>query len=425
MKYQWLVGGAAQKGATTTTFTVPSSAVGKSVSIRCVITARGYQTLEFTEEFESRITLPGLSPWFSFGGSAYGFDGLYHVGARVTAALDGVPKGARTTYQWGLNGTNVKGATKSYFDIPLSAAGKKLSLRTVTSAKGYEVHETETLVSSRLALREMRPSMTFIGASEAIAGGYLSADPRSMPRGAKVTYQWRLGGGNVKGATDAFFSIPASAGGKELSVSVVATATGYMRLERVFSAGKVKGSTAKTLKAATPTISGTARVGSKLTAKAGSWSSGTKLTYQWSASGVAIKGATKSTFTLTSAQAGKTVTVTVRGTKSGYTSASKKSKATAKVAWRALTTATPKISGTARVGSKLTAKAGSWTSGTTLSYQWYANGVAIKGATKSTLVLPSSAVGKQITVKVTGRKSGYATASKTSGKTAKVAAKKR
>ncbi|HEX7351643.1 hypothetical protein [Brachybacterium sp.] len=40
-------------------------------------------------------------------------------------------------------------------------------------------------------------------------------------------------------------------------------------------------------------------------------------------------------------------------------------------------------------------------------------------------MLPSSVQGKQVTVEVTGRRSGYATASKTSDKTAKVAAKKR
>mgnify|MGYP003704356425 CR=1 FL=1 len=50
----------------------------------------------------------------------------------------------------------------------------------------------------------------------------------------------------------------------------------------------------------------------------------------------------------------------------------------------------PKISGTAKVGSTLTAKPGTWTSKTTFSYQWYANGKAISKATKVTYKIPKS-----------------------------------
>ncbi|GAA5038476.1 hypothetical protein GCM10025738_27720 [Microbacterium fluvii] len=171
-----------------------------------------------------------------------------------------------------------------------------------------------------------------------------------------------------------------------------------------------------TLKSATPTISGTVAYGSTVTAKPGTWTSGTTFAYQWYASGKAISGATKSTFTLASAQKAKTITVKVTGKKSGYTTVSKTSKATAKVA----TVATPKISGTAKVGKKLTAKPGTWTSGTKFTYQWYAGGKAISKATKSTFTLTRSQKGKTITVKVTGKKSGYATVAKTSRATGKV-----
>lgn len=85
-----------------------------------------------------------------------------------------------------------------------------------------------------------------------------------------------------------------------------------------------------------------------------------------------------------------------------------------------LTSATPKIVGTAKVGKKLTAKPGSWTKGTSFSYQWYANGKAIKKATKSTFVLKKAQKGKKITVKVVGKKTGYGAVSKTSKATKKV-----
>ncbi len=82
---------------------------------------------------------------------------------------------------------------------------------------------------------------------------------------------------------------------------------------------------------------------------------------------------------------------------------------------------TPKIAGTAKVGRTLTANPGTWSpKPTKITYQWKANGKAIKGATKKTYKIKSADRGKRITVTVKMSKKGYLTTSKTSGKTAKV-----
>jgi hypothetical protein len=125
---------------------------------------------------------------------------------------------------------------------------------------------------------------------------------------------------------------------------------------------------------------------------------------------------------LKAADKGKKITVTVTGTKSGYATVSKTSVATGKVAAGTLTSVKPKITGTVKVGKKLTAKPGTWKpSGVKLSYQWLRNGKAIKGATKSTYKLVKSDKRKKITVKVTGKKAGYTSKSATSKATKKVA----
>jgi len=80
----------------------------------------------------------------------------------------------------------------------------------------------------------------------------------------------------------------------------------------------------------------------------------------------------------------------------------------------------PKIKGTVKVGKKLSVTVGTWTAGTKLTYQWYAAGKAVKGATKSTLKLAKAQVGKKITVKVTGKKAGYTTKTVASKATVKV-----
>jgi hypothetical protein len=63
---------------------------------------------------------------------------------------------------------------------------------------------------------------------------------------------------------------------------------------------------------------------------------------------------------------------------------------------------------------------GTWTKKTKFRYAWYADGRAISKATKSVLMVSKSLRGKSITVAVTGKKSGYATVTKTSAATGKV-----
>ncbi|WP_433674923.1 hypothetical protein [Microbacterium gorillae] len=171
----------------------------------------------------------------------------------------------------------------------------------------------------------------------------------------------------------------------------------------------------------TPTVSGSVKVGSTLTAVPGTWKpSPVTLKYQWKRDGVAISGATAQTYRLTAADAGHKITVTVTGSKSGYKSVSKTSAATATVPKLKLSaTPTPTVSGTAKAGSTLTATPGTWKpSPVTLKYQWRRDGVAISGATAQTYRLTTADKGHKITVTVTGSKTGYTSVSKTSASVA-------
>lgn len=81
----------------------------------------------------------------------------------------------------------------------------------------------------------------------------------------------------------------------------------------------------------------------------------------------------------------------------------------------------PKITGTARVGKTLKVTVGSWSPRPSYRFQWYANGKKItKNGTKSSFKLTSKQKGKRITVRVTGSKPGYVTATKASKATKKV-----
>ncbi|MYU48359.1 glycoside hydrolase Chb [Streptomyces sp. SID7803] len=60
------------------------------------------------------------------------------------------------------------------------------------------------------------------------------------------------------------------------------------------------------------------------------------------------------------------------------------------------------------MGKVLKVARGTWTpTPSSYTYQWYAGGKAIKGATKTSLTLRTAQKGKKITVKVTARRTGH------------------
>lgn len=178
------------------------------------------------------------------------------------------------------------------------------------------------------------------------------------------------------------------------------------------------------LSAAAPVVTGTAKVGSTLTATAGAWSvTGASYAYQWYADGVAVPRAIGSTLALTREQVGKKLTVRVTASALGYPAATADSAPTAAVAPGVLSnTAAPTISGTAGVDQTLTATPGTWTPAPdSVSYRWQADGQTIPGALDATFTPGPEQVGKTMNVVAVAVKNGYPQAVKPSVATAPVA----
>jgi hypothetical protein len=167
-----------------------------------------------------------------------------------------------------------------------------------------------------------------------------------------------------------------------------------------------------------PSISGSATVGSVLTANPGTWAGSTPLSfqYQWQTCGTsggschALSGATAQTYTLASTDQGNTLRVNVIASNSdGSANATSAATAVIAAAKGPANTAAPTISGTAAVGSTLTASSGTWTgTGTiTYKYQWQICGSTgtschdISGATSQTYVPQSSDQGNTVVASVT------------------------
>lgn len=177
---------------------------------------------------------------------------------------------------------------------------------------------------------------------------------------------------------------------------------------------------------ATPTISGTPQEGSKLTASSGTWSgSPTSYAYAWSSCDqngdacTAISGATANTYTAAASDVGHTLRVTVTATNAdGSSSSTSAPTAVVSSASAPSNTQPPTVSGTAQVGSTLTASNGAWNgSPTSYAYQWSrcdqtgSSCAAVVGATASTYKLAQIDAGNTLRVTVTATNSAGSTAS--------------
>lgn len=151
-------------------------------------------------------------------------------------------------------------------------------------------------------------------------------------------------------------------------------------------------------------------VGQTLVSTPPTWSQpGVTNAYQWLRSGSAITGAVGPSYTLTTADYGRTVSLRVTGSKAGYTNGVSVSNEVAVTAGGALqNVAVPTITGSAVPGGSLTVTSGSWSpAATKFRYQWLRSGVPIPSATSSSYRVTTDDAGKDLSATVFGSSEGF------------------
>ncbi|MCP2285340.1 hypothetical protein APR04_004272 [Promicromonospora umidemergens] len=263
------------------------------------------------------------------------------------------------------------------------------------------------------------PDPTITGTAK--VGSKLTADPGTWsPVPTKLWYAWYADRKVVTGATTRTFTVPASAAGKTITVRVGAFKEHYRRSSS--SSAPTAVVARGTFTAPRPTITGTAKVGRTLTVNRGAWSPvPSSVKYVWKANGTTIATRTSNKFVVPPSAWNKRLTVTVTGSRAGYTTKSVAKEATAKVAAGTFTAQRPTITGTTRVGSTLTVGRGTWSpTPSSVTYLWRADGVLLDLRTSNRFVIPSQARGKRLTVTVVGSRTGYTTKSVASYRTAAI-----
>ena len=305
LTYQWKNNGTAISGATSSAYTTPATSASDNGALFTVTVtnATGNVTSNaatLTVNVPPVITTQPASQTVTAGQTA-----SFTVTATGAATL---------TYQWQKNGTPISAATSASYTTPATSASDNGALFTVTvtNATGNVTSNAATLTVN------VPPVITTQPASQTVTAGQTASFTVTATGAATLTYQWQKNGTAISGATAASYTTPATAAADNGGLFSVAVTN---------STGTVTSSAATLTVNLPPAITTqpvnqTVTSGQTATFMVAATSTAT-LTYQWKKNGIAISGATATSYTTpatTISDNGAQFTVTVTNVAGNITS---------------------------------------------------------------------------------------------------------
>ena len=310
------------------------------------------------------------------------------------------------SYQWFADEEAISGATTDTFSVTQAEVGKKISVvASYTDDEGAEETVSSLVTEAVLNVNDAPTGSVVITGTAAedqtLEATNTLADEDGL---GEISYQWSADGEAISGATSATYTLTQSEVGKKITVTASYTDE-QGTAESVTSSETEAVANVNDAPTGSVVITGTAAEDQTLTASntlADEDGLG-EISYQWSADGEAISGATSATYTLTQSEVGKKITVAAsytdeQGTAESVTSA--ETEIVTNVNDEPVGSVT--ISGSPNRGATLTAvvELSDEDGLGEFSYQWYADGVEIANATGENYALTAAEVGKVITVSV-------------------------
>lgn len=417
LSYQWMRGSSLISGATSSTYVVTAADLNTQLSVRVAGTKTGYSS-SVRQSDNTVAVAPGelsSTPTPTISGSA-------QVGSTLTVSTGNWDSGTSLTVQWLRDGVAVSSANSLTYVLLGEDYQTTISVVVVGAKTGYTtVTETSSAITDiQRGNLSSTPAPSIVGLPT--VGQAVTASTTGWDSGVQFTYRWFADGTIIDGATSSTY-VPALAdSNKRLTVEVTGSKLGYISRSQTSSATDVVSRVRDFGSSSVPTISGVARNGETLTVNTGTWDEGTTITIQWMRTGLPVDGATGTSYTLSNSDISETITVIVRGTKTGYNPLSRVSNEVGPIALGIQTSRTPQVLGTFQVGKTVSANSGSWQGAVSLQYQWFADGAPLNNATSRTLDISPEQLGSALSVRVTASRVGYVSSSSQSNSVGPVVA---
>ena len=422
--YQWK-SGVTNVGTNSATYTPTQSDVNSMLTVTISYTDGGSTPESKTSGATAAVTNVNNAPTGNVTiNNQTPAEGDTLIASNTLADIDGL---GAFTYQWKRNGSNISGATASTYLLKQADVDKTMTV-TISYTDGGGKLENKTSAATGAVTNVNNVPTGNVTISGTVAENRtLTADNTLVDIDGlgPFTYQWKRNGSNISGATASTYLLKQADVGANMTVTIsytdgggkleseTSTATAAVTNVNNVPTGSV------TINDTTPTEGQTLIVSNTLADVDGLG----VISYRWNRDGSPIASAIASTYVLTQADVGNTISVTASYIDGQGLAESKTSAVTA-----AVTNVNDAPTGNVTISDTAPAEGQIITASNTLAdidglgpftYQWK-RGVNNVGTNSASYVLSQSDVGKTMTVTISYTDGGGEPESKTSAATAAV-----
>jgi surface antigen len=311
--YQWRADGVDIAGATGQSLVLESAQEGARITVRATGTKDGYPTATSISAATDVVQAARLTTT-----AAPVISGVAKVASTLTTSAASFAPAADVTYQWRANGVPIKDATERSVTLRPVHEGKRITVQATATRAGFPtltvVSAPTAPVAEDLLVNSVKPSV----AGTAVVDQTLSALPGTWsPAPTRLIYQWTADGSPIEGATTPTLIPGPELVGKAIGFTVTARKWGYDPVTLSSTTQRVAAGTLSTT--VPPVLSGTPRLGQVLTVDPGAYTPEGTVAVQWLRDGVAVPGATATSYPLTATDLGTRLSATTTVTRPGFT----------------------------------------------------------------------------------------------------------
>jgi hypothetical protein len=203
LSYQWKKNGASISGATSSSYTTPtttSSDNGAQFTVVVSNSAGSVTSNAATLTVNAAAVAPTITTQPASQTVTAGQTATFMVAATGTAPLG---------YQWKKNGASISGATSSSYTTPTTTSSDNGAQFTVvvSNSAGNATSNAATLTVNTATVA---PSITTQPASQTVTAGQTATFTVAATGTAPLSYQWKKSGVTISGATSSSYTTPAT-----------------------------------------------------------------------------------------------------------------------------------------------------------------------------------------------------------------------